>query len=109
MAPSAKAALAVDAETKYMGAEEEDETNLAALDPAARRELRRKRLVEEQRKRIAVEEAGKAEADEKIRSLQAELAKLLEANRRLQLKVETSEHTSDDEFIDDSEVDRPEI
>ena len=65
-------------------------------DPAARREMRRVRLVEEQRRRIAEAEAGKAEADAKIRTLQAELTKLLEANRRLQTKLEMCEHTVDE-------------
>lgn len=69
---------------------------MAGLDPAARRQLRRQRLVNEQRKRIAEEEAEKAEADAAIRNLQAELAKLLEANGRLQKKVEACEHNIDE-------------
>jgi len=92
---AAKAALAVDAETKF-SVDEDDENYVAGLDPAARRQLRRQRLVEEQRKRIAFEEKDKAEADGKIRTLQAELAKLLEANKRLQYKVESCEHTVDE-------------
>jgi len=92
---AAKAALAIDQETK-IGSEEDDDAFVAGLDPAARRQLRRQRLIEEQRKRIAVEEAEKAEADEKIRQMQAELAKLLEANKRLQHKVEMCEHTLDE-------------
>ena len=46
---------------------------LLRLDPAARRQLRRQRLVAEQRKRIAEEEAEKAEKDNAIRELQTEL------------------------------------
>ena len=55
-----------------------------------------RRLVNEQRKRLAEEEAEKAEADATIRALQAELAKLLEANGRLQRKVEACEHNVDE-------------
>ena len=78
------------------GAADDDDQEMHGLDPAARRQLRRQRLVSEQRKRIAEEEAEKAEADAKIRSLQAELAKLLEANGRLQRKVEACEHNIDE-------------
>ena len=90
----AKEALQVDADRKLGG--DEDEEYLAGLDPAARRQLRRQRLVDEQRKRIAVEESEKADADAQIRSMQAELAKLLEANGRLQHKVEACEHNVDE-------------
>ena len=78
------------------GGADDDDPEMHGLDPAARRQLRRQRLVSEQRKRIAEEEAEKAEADAKIRGLQAELAKLLEANSRLQRKVEACEHNIDE-------------
>ena len=78
------------------GKDEEEGDETAGMDPAARRQMRRQRLVDEQRKRIAEEEAEKAEADEQIRSMQAELAKLLEANGRLQKKVEACEHNVDE-------------
>ena len=78
------------------GGDDGDDAEMHGLDPAARRQLRRQRLVNEQRKRIAEEEAEKAEADAKIRGLQAELAKLLEANGRLQRKVEACEHNIDE-------------
>ena len=87
------------------GEAEDDEDEMRALDPAARRAKRRERLVAEQRKRIAQEEAEKAEADAKIRALQAELAKLLEANGRMQRKVEACEHNIDEtaDAIEDME------
>ena len=74
------------------GGGDDDDADMTGLDPAARRQLRRQRLVAEQRKRIAEEEQEKAEADQAIRTLQAELAKLLEANARLHKKVEAAEH-----------------
>jgi len=92
-AKAAKTALLIDAETAINQNEADDELT---HDPAARREMRRMRLVEEQRRRIAEAEAGKAEADAKIRTLQAELTKLIEANRRLQNKLEMCEHTVDE-------------
>jgi len=78
------------------GDDADNEADMAALDPAARRELRRQRLINEQRKRIAEEEAEKRDADAQIRALQAELAKLLEANGRLNRKVEACEHNVDE-------------
>ena len=75
-----------------VGDGDDEEMDMAGMDPAARRQMRRQRLVGEQRKRIAEEEAEKAEADAAIRTMQAELAKLLEANSRLQRKLEASEH-----------------
>lgn len=68
-----------------------DEDDLP-LDPLARRRERQRRLVEEQRKRIAEEEREKADAEQKIRQLQSELTRLLEANANLQRKVEACEH-----------------
>ena len=74
----------------------DDDGYASGLNPAARRQLRRQRLVDEQRKRIALEESEKAEADAAIRNQQAELSKLLEANSRLQAKVESCEHNVDE-------------
>lgn len=68
-----------------------DEDDLP-LDPLARRRERQRRLVEEQRKRIAEEEREKSDAEQKIRQLQSELTRLLEANANLQRKVEACEH-----------------
>ena len=63
-----------------------------ARDPLARRRARQARLVQEQRKRIAVEERDKTDAEAEIRSLQQELTRLLEANANLQRKVDACEH-----------------
>ena len=71
-----------------------DDPSLAGMDPAARRRERKRRLVAEQRKRIETEEAEKRGADDKIRSLQAELARLVEANSRLSLKLMSCEHNT---------------
>ena len=65
-----------------------DEEEGEGRDPLARRRARQARLVQEQRKRIAEEERDKTEAEAEIRSLQAELTRLLEANANLQRKVD---------------------
>lgn len=91
-----EAALAGGDGAGNAGDDADNEADMAALDPAARRELRRQRLISEQRKRIAEEEAEKRDADAQIRALQAELAKLLEANGRLNRKVEACEHNVDE-------------
>jgi predicted nucleic acid-binding Zn-ribbon protein len=73
-----------------------DEAAEMHLDPAAKRALRRQRLINEQRKRIEDEEKEKAEVDASIRSMQSEVAKLDEANGRLRRKVEACEHNIDE-------------
>jgi len=82
-----------------------EDAAFAGLDPVARRRERKRRLVAEQRKRIENEEAEKREADEKIRALQGELARLVEANNRLTHKLHSCEHNTEEakDAIEDME------
>ena len=98
----AKVAETVHSESDFIKSPD-DGAMLSGLDPAARRQLRRQRLIEEQRRRIAAEEDQKSKSDEQIRTMQVEHGKLIETNGRFQHKLEACEHTVDEtrEAIED--------